>query len=73
MPHATGLSYSLLIAYIAKASTVISSGSGGAVSAEAAAGAFTAVMGSMLWLGASDVHVPCCIVPMCGRKAGKIC
>jgi len=40
-----------LIAYIAKASTVISSGSGGAVSLEAAAYIFTGVMGSMLWLG----------------------
>ena len=46
-----GLSYSLLIAYIAKASTVISSGSGGAVSSEAAAFLFTGGMGSMLWLG----------------------
>ena len=46
-----GLSYSLLVAYIAKASDVIYRGSTGALTLESAALLFTGAMGGMLWLG----------------------
>lgn len=48
----TGLSYSLLVAYIAKAGEVISSSS--ALTLESAALLFTGAMGGMLWLGGSQ-------------------